>query len=70
MSALTRHELVLRVVASPTGDNADAETPRAALLAARTLLREASVERGARNPTAMFLVHGETVRADVRRGSL
>jgi hypothetical protein len=52
---------VITIVVQPTGDRAEATTPTGALLAARTLMREAR-DHGAGAPTAAFYVDGSLVR--------
>jgi hypothetical protein len=60
---------MIEVIVQPTGDNAEAETPEEAYLAARTLMQKAR-EHGAGEPTATFLVDGRCVRANVKRAEL
>lgn len=49
---------MIEVRIEPTGDSAEAEDAESAVLAARTLLREAKDFSGAGNPTASFYVDG------------
>lgn len=54
------------------GDSAEAETPEAAVLAARTLMDdvwEANPRQG-NNPTAAFYVNGVLIRTNVKRHEL
>lgn len=60
---------MIEVTVQPTGDRAEAETPEAARVAARTLMREAR-EQGCSRPTAVFVVDGELVREGVTRAEL
>lgn len=55
---------MIEVTVVPTGDTAEAESPEAAVVAARTLLTEAR-EHGCGTPRAAFYVGGYLVRSDV-----
>jgi hypothetical protein len=57
---------MIEIRISPTGDRATAETPEAARLAARTLLREAR-DQGCGRPTAAFTVDGVYVADGLTR---
>ena len=52
----------IEVICNETGDRAEATSPRSALVAARTLMREAAAALGAgARPTCAFYVAGEVV---------
>ena len=51
---------MIEIICDPTQDSAEATTPRNALVAARTLMREAVDRQGVR-PTCTFYVDGEPV---------
>lgn len=55
---------MIEVRITPTGDWAEADDPEAAVVAARTLLREAAAS-GCGRPTASFYVAGKLVRGDL-----
>lgn len=56
---------MIEVTVKETGDSATADTPEAALLAARTLGREAKAHRATQgfNPTILFSVEDAPVRS-------
>lgn len=56
---------MIEIIVTPTGDNAEADDPAAAVVAARQLLRDAR-ENGAGDPRASFIVDGECVRANLK----
>lgn len=57
---------MIEVLIFPTGDRAEADSPEAARLAARTLLREAFDFHGCGDPRATFLVAGRAVASDLK----
>jgi hypothetical protein len=61
-------EPLIEVVCAETGDRAEAEDERGAMLAARTLRNEARDNGCGVRPTLIFLVDGRTVA--VRKGVL
>lgn len=63
-----RERVLIEVVCLETGDRAEADDAEQAILAARTLCRDASTSYGrARRLSFAFIVDGETVR--VQKGA-
>lgn len=59
---------MIEILIQPSGNRAEAETPEAAIVAARTLIADAAhVWAGLGRQTASFYVDGRAVAVDVER---
>lgn len=60
---------MIEVIVTPTGDNAEVDDAESAIVAARTLMKDAR-DHGAGDPRASFFVDGVAVRVNVKRSEV